>query len=67
MGDSTDNIPAVGVGVNRREAHDAYGTAENVVATGDLTPKLRENLLIHAAGPQRAPGDARPDAPFSSI
>ncbi len=51
VGDSTDNIPgAVGVGVKTAvKLIDAYGTAENVIANvADLTPKLRENLLIHA-------------------
>src|SRR5690606_36797262 len=51
VGDSTDNIPgAVGVGVKTAvKLIDAYGTADNVVANvADLTPKLRENLLIHA-------------------
>ena len=51
VGDSTDNIPgAVGVGVKTAvKLINTYGTADAVVANVDaLTPKLRENLLVHA-------------------
>lgn len=51
-GDSTDNIPgAKGVGTKTAaKLIEQYGTADAVVANvADLTPKLRENLLAHAA------------------
>src|SRR5690606_37525633 len=51
VGDSTDNIPgAAGVGVKTAvRLISTYGTAEEVVANADaLTPKLKENVLLHA-------------------
>lgn len=51
VGDSVDNIPgAKGVGVKTAtRLITEYGTAEEVIANVDaLTPKLRENLLLHA-------------------
>ncbi len=52
MGDSIDNIPGI-PGVGPKTAAKLilkYGTADNVVAHADeQTPKLRENLLAHAA------------------
>ncbi len=52
VGDPVDNVPgAKGVGVKTAvKLISEYGTADAVVANADrLTPKLRENLLEHAA------------------